>query len=234
MSVAVMTKVWDTSLAAEGCLLVLLAIADFADDDGRAFPSVPKLAKKARLSERQTQCALRRLEEIGELKIFKRRLDHGGWGSSAYQVLTPSAVSAPPPGAISAPAGEVGNTTLVKFATHLEDRSIPPLTATGTAPPLPPQGGNGSCLFPDLPPVKPKRTRKSTEPSEEFLQFWREYPRHKKMKDAWKAWQQANPALTVVLESLAAHKKSQDWRRGPQYIPYPATWIRAEQWDDDL
>ena len=77
MSVAMMTRVWELSLATEGCLLVLLAIADFADDQGRAWPSVRTLAKKARLSERQTRYVLRKLEQSGELKTQPNSGPHG-------------------------------------------------------------------------------------------------------------------------------------------------------------
>ena len=49
-----MTRVWDESKQRGGALLVLLAIADFADDEGKAFPSVQTLAAKSRLSESQT------------------------------------------------------------------------------------------------------------------------------------------------------------------------------------
>jgi hypothetical protein len=56
MSIRVMTNVWqneDVSQHRE--LIVLLALADFCDDDGVCFPSVPKIAKKSRMSERNAQ-----------------------------------------------------------------------------------------------------------------------------------------------------------------------------------
>jgi hypothetical protein len=49
--------------------LVLIALADYAHDDGtNAFPSVPTLARKARVDDRTVQRALRELEEAGELE----------------------------------------------------------------------------------------------------------------------------------------------------------------------
>ena len=77
MSIAVMTRVWSLSKATEGSLLVLLAIADFADDEGRAWPSVGALGKKARLSERQTRYVLRKLETSGEIKTLPSKGPHG-------------------------------------------------------------------------------------------------------------------------------------------------------------
>jgi hypothetical protein len=49
--------------------LVLIALADYAHDDGtNAFPSVPTIARKARVDERTVQRALRELEEAGDLE----------------------------------------------------------------------------------------------------------------------------------------------------------------------
>jgi len=49
MSVRSIGRVWDHSAASGSFLLMLLAIADFADDDGNAYPSVPTLARKCRM-----------------------------------------------------------------------------------------------------------------------------------------------------------------------------------------
>jgi len=52
MSVRSIGRVWDHSAASGSFLLMLLAIADFADDDGNAYPSVPTLARKCRMKPR--------------------------------------------------------------------------------------------------------------------------------------------------------------------------------------
>ena len=41
MSVRTMARVWEFSSHAGTDLLMLLALADFADDDGNAYPAVP-------------------------------------------------------------------------------------------------------------------------------------------------------------------------------------------------
>lgn len=48
-----MTAVWDSGRYDAGALLVLLAMADYADEEHICRPSVGALARKARLSERQ-------------------------------------------------------------------------------------------------------------------------------------------------------------------------------------
>src|SRR6201994_4267661 len=61
MSIRVMTAVWDHTPYEGGELLVLLALADWADDQGRCWPSVPAIAQKARMKERQVYNILRKV-----------------------------------------------------------------------------------------------------------------------------------------------------------------------------
>jgi len=72
-----MSKVWECADSSGGELLVLLAIADFCNDKGFAWPSVDTLSKKSRLSERQTQRAIRTLKKKGYLNIGMNDGPHG-------------------------------------------------------------------------------------------------------------------------------------------------------------
>lgn len=68
MSIRVMTAIWDSGLYEGGTLLVLLALADWAADDGtKVFPKIATLAEKARLSVRGAQLCMARLKEDGVL-----------------------------------------------------------------------------------------------------------------------------------------------------------------------
>lgn len=63
MSISVMTAIWRTCLFQGNTLNVLLAMGDFAEDDGGdIFPGLDLLAAKSRASIRTTQNALRELE----------------------------------------------------------------------------------------------------------------------------------------------------------------------------
>ncbi|XVS67851.1 helix-turn-helix domain-containing protein [Actinosynnema sp. CA-299493] len=65
-----MTWVWEHAEAAGTDLLLLLAIADSADDQGRnAWPSIADLSRKTRLDERTVQRRLKRLHDQGRIAI---------------------------------------------------------------------------------------------------------------------------------------------------------------------
>lgn len=66
-----MSYVWDHSKLGGTELLCLLAIADFADDQGTAYPSVATLAQKIRMSERNAHYLLTKLVDSGELQIAR-------------------------------------------------------------------------------------------------------------------------------------------------------------------
>lgn len=68
MSLPVMVWVMKHSDETLGRRLVLLALAEFAHDDGtRAFPTVETISRRARLSESQTRVNLRALEASGAI-----------------------------------------------------------------------------------------------------------------------------------------------------------------------
>jgi hypothetical protein len=75
------------------------------------------------------------------------------------------------------------------------------------------------------------------ELAESFERFWRAYPRRVSKKDARKAWAQLALTPELVDRIMAAldwQRRQPQWLRdGGQFVPYPASWIRAERWDDE-
>ena len=85
MSVAVSSWVWKHSKTGGGDRLLLLAIADCADDDGdNAWPSVATLASKTQTSDRTVQRGIERLEREGCLEVHRGA---GRGGTHRYRVL---------------------------------------------------------------------------------------------------------------------------------------------------
>jgi hypothetical protein len=81
-----------------------------------------------------------------------------------------------------------------------------------------------------------------TQPTNQLLtwfeqRFWPAYPRKKSKGQAKRillAMKPTEPLQDRILDALERAKTSADWlREGGQYIPHPATWLRAEGWEDE-
>jgi hypothetical protein len=87
MSVAATTWVWSDSKSEGADRLVLLALADFADETGRCFGSWGTMQRKTRLSKSTIARSLKRLEESGELKLIEAsRIVNGRNFASVWQL----------------------------------------------------------------------------------------------------------------------------------------------------
>ena len=72
-----MTDVWDNADVKGGDMLVLLALADWANDDGMCFPAIPTIARRARMTGRNVQLCLRKLCNLGLVRIEDNAGPHG-------------------------------------------------------------------------------------------------------------------------------------------------------------
>jgi 5-methylcytosine-specific restriction endonuclease McrA len=70
-----------------------------------------------------------------------------------------------------------------------------------------------------------------------FDVFWKLYPRKKSKGDAKRAWSKLKPNEPLqdrILRALERAKTSDDWTKDAgKYIPYPASWLNAEGWEDE-
>lgn len=94
MSIDVMGRVWRKSSFRGTKLLALIALADWADDDGYSWYGVDKISKKIRLERRQTVNILQTLAKSGEIVIYR----HVAWGgANLYWLAVGVRNFAPPP-----------------------------------------------------------------------------------------------------------------------------------------
>lgn len=93
-----MAQVWELEGLGPNDRLVLLCLADHADDGGTCYPSVPRIMARTGLSDRGVQKALKRLEGVGMVSVR-----HGGGrgNSNSYTINpephSPNAVRNPEP-----------------------------------------------------------------------------------------------------------------------------------------
>lgn len=121
MSIYVTSAAWKNSRATGSTLLLLLAICDFADDEGVAFPAMKTLARKARISERTAQYGVAELVGLGELGI---QHEAGPYGCNLYRVH----IEAMRGGADSAGVQDLRGCNPVRLggATHCTQTTIEP------------------------------------------------------------------------------------------------------------
>lgn len=69
----------------------------------------------------------------------------------------------------------------------------------------------------------------------DFELFWEFYPRRQKKGDAYKAWLQTEnirPCIEEIISAIQEQQRSVQWQNS-QFIPLPASWLRAWQWSDE-
>lgn len=87
MSVRCSTIVWDGSPCQGSELLIELALADQASDDGVTWITVERLSKKVRLSDRQVLRSIRELDRLGRIQV--RKAQRGRRRQSVYRLVGP-------------------------------------------------------------------------------------------------------------------------------------------------
>ena len=84
MSLRALTWAWEQELTNSSEKLVLLAIADHANDDGMCWPSMSHVAERCLLSTRQIQRITEQLVEYGLVSRERRKRPDGTLGTYTY------------------------------------------------------------------------------------------------------------------------------------------------------
>ena len=154
-----MSWVWNNSRSRGNDRLVLLAIADSAEDDGgNAWPSQERLARKTGLTVRTVRTSIDRLRQINELAVEHRRDSRGRQDVSTYAVLMHGRRKDLPPDHRS--EGTPSSSHEAPPPPHR--RQNLPADVSGTADPLEPEA-RGKAL-PPTPPEDNDTVRRQTLP----------------------------------------------------------------------
>ena len=141
MSIKAMTRVWEDSPRKGSALLLLLAIADFANDQGEAWPSVDTLAKKCRMSRRNVQTLANDLAADGDITIQENA---GPRGCNIYRLNDVGGAKFSPVQTSDRPASKGG--------ANQRPKSAPDPSGNASREPkgTPADGGQGHQAFIDL------------------------------------------------------------------------------------
>lgn len=223
MSVKVSAAVWERSRHTGADLLTLLAIADFCDDAGVAWPSMSKLARKTRLDERSVYRIIRRLLASGELVRTKAG---GGSKTAQYRIEIPSKSSESP---LTESQGMTQSQGMTESQALTESTVTPDRKYNF--------GGPYQLYEPSRTITSPNGVRSKPQSDPNFDRFYELYPRHEGRIAALKAWQKLkpNPGLADLIVKHVDLRKQTDWRdRERKHIPLPASFINGRRWEDEI
>lgn len=196
--------VYDHSESRGNARLVMIAIADEADDDGRgAYPSIKRIAHKARVNERTCIRAIESLEALGELEVTRPET-RGRGRFNTYRVLMGKGDNLAP---FAAPetvrnGDNARRRNVRKGAAVVPDRVVDPLTLVD--------------------PITLSRA------PDAFERFWKVYPKKADRRAAERAWKaavkRADPE--TIVRAVEPYARTAD----PRYTKNPATWLNADAW----
>ena len=225
MSIRVMTQVWGSGRFDGNQLLLLLALADFADDGGgNVFPSVQKMAEKTRAARRTVQRNLRELVKDGVLVKVRQATRN----FPAEYRINLARLQAPPPDEgrqNDAPEGREGR--------HPDHSGASSATN---------EGRHGDAQYVNSETSKgPTSARACAREAartleEEFEDWYEHYPKRVSRGPAEEAFEKARAGGASLEELIAGAKRyaAQAACRGsPRFVKYPATWLNQKCWLDE-
>jgi hypothetical protein len=202
-----MSWVFERSTTAGATRLVLLAIANHADKDGRnSWASVSALSLEAHCSERQARYALRELEKAGEIVevgVSPRR-------THVYELPLMATL----------------------FPDSQEGADIAPAESAGGN--LRPMRGQSATIKGAQAAPEPSLTTQNRPFSinRSFDAFWKTYPRKVGKPKAMLAYKRALKIASSEQILDGASRYAADPNRADEFTAHPTTWLNRAGWDD--
>jgi hypothetical protein len=219
-----MTCVWANGPSASTDRFVLLALADYANDDGICWPSVAGLMAKTCMSERGVQTVLRRLVAGGFLQISA---GGGRSNNNTYTIKTPQQTAETPHQKPRISQQTPHDVPPLEAETPQQTTETPHLTALNPAPGAP---------EPSITIIEPSEKKVCAT---RFDEFWKVYPHRGGAKKGRK------PAEVSYSRSIRSGASEQDIIDGAMrsamdrqvkagFVRNPATWLNQNGWEDEI
>jgi hypothetical protein len=236
---------------------VYAALASFADNVTRqCWPTIAAISERSGISDKIVRKALRELREAGFMNVQTRTGHTPIYTLTIPLVPEESAVMEDEPESedltLSDDTPDEPRGDLVVI--HPAPAATPPqkFHPSPELPPLPESstpgrfgGGTPGRKGGGTPPQKfhPNYTQ-GTRPREldsyaprgaDFDLFWERYPRKRGKAAATRAWQKAILSVTAetITDALLHQIESGMFPEEVKFIPYPATWLNQQRWEDE-
>lgn len=195
--------------------LVLMVLANYADEHNRSFPSHRRLSEETGLSERTILTVMKALE-ARELLVRQERKRPDGSRSTDLITLNIGGETISPRGEID--GGGVGKPL------RGGGEMVSPLTT------FEPSINHQEEPSEERAPVRASH-------ADGFTRFWNAYPSKVGKRDAEKAYAKAVKRIDspdppgLMLAAIERAKAGRRWSEG--FIPNPATWLNQDRWTDE-
>lgn len=205
MSILIMSQVWAEKLEPIE-KLVALCVADFADDDGKAWPGLATVAVKSGLSESTVRRKLKSLEDQGKITITPRK-DKSGRDTSA----------------------------LVQFAfCKGEGVSLLPLQPARVAACQSSTVTGGGCHRDTLFHETSINHQKTPAQFAQFWEAYPKRKDKQKALKAFQKLNPNLELFQQILAALDWQKQQPEWlKSNGQFVPLPASWLNGRRWEDE-
>jgi hypothetical protein len=203
-----MSRVWEAGPEKQAERFVLLAIADYANNEGECWPSIAGICRKTCMSERGVQTIIRRLEDQGWLHI---ETGNGRRNCNLYTVKTPQDMH---PAGYAPPQMDAETPHMDTQTPHMDV-----INPAGDAP---------------EPSLTIKNHKRTIIADDEFEAFWSVVPRKAGKGQAVKAWKAATKKVTpqTIIDAMGAYARQRQGQ-DQQYTAHPASWLNGERWLDE-
>lgn len=203
---------------------VLVALANHADEGGKCFPSITRLALSSGLSRRAVITAIVQLEALGYIETEKKHRT-----ATQYQMTMMTQQS----GEVSSPKNPAN---LVKSVHSKEGAEcgdlvnlLHPTGELSSPQPLLTQERKKEEKIPPIIPHKGKTRKPLDGEPPGFHEFYSAYPRKDEPRAAAKAFAAAikrGATVEEIMAGLATYQFSDD----PHWHPMPTTWLNGNRW----
>lgn len=259
MSVKTLVWAWNLKIKIASHKLVLLTLADNANEQGECFPKLETIGKRCGLKDRQLRYVIRELHKQGYLEFESRHKKNGAQSSNLYALninskfdtidddtlhhsASPPCTTVPRPPAPQTLPPLAQNAFINNKNNNLKDvqnQQLKALTKSLTK-------DKRYCASDDAHLHKNENAqnekRKDTgtvkakaEHAEAFDRFWALYPVKKNKARAKKKWERINPDLVPIILADVSRRSAEDsqWRF-KKYIPHPGRYLDNERWLDEI
>lgn len=204
MSILLMSQVWALDNLDPLEKLTLLSVADFANDEGIAWPSIRTIARKSSLSEDSVRRKLKNLQKSGLISITPQQDKNGRDTSNKFHITIKSyqrgETRCQLPLQTASLANSKGETRCQRGSYH--EPSMNHQTPTSS--------------FAAFWQAYPRKTGKAVA------------------LKTWNRLNPPPETVTAIMSALDWQHRQPEWlKENGRYIPHPSTWLNGRRWEDE-